>query len=96
MPKPFRESDESRSRRRKARGNQTPADWATASPELVLNAITTVTLAGGAIRFGYTKAGGAYAIGFLGDGEPYTDYVRPSDDIDQYLTEVAALWAEEI
>lgn len=94
MPKPFRENDESRSRRRKARGNQDPADWANADPALVLNAIVTVAAAGGAMRFGYTKGGGAFAIGFLGDGEPYTDYVRPSDSIDDYLTEVASAWAE--
>lgn len=93
MPKPFRENDNSRSKRRKARGNQEPADWMTADPTLLQRAIAAVAGSGGAIRFGYTSQGGAFAIGFLGDGEPYTDYVRPSEDLVAYLEEIIDAWA---
>lgn len=95
MPKPFREEDSSRSRRRKARGNADPASWTVADAELIKAAIVAVTANGGAVRFGYTKQGGAFAMGFLGDGEPYTDYVRPTDDVDEYLKGICIAWAEE-
>lgn len=94
MPKPFREQDESRSRRRKARGKQEKADWLTVPGELLQAAIATVANHGGALRFGYTRDGGAYAIGVLGDGEPYTEYLRPSDDIQGYFEEMIADWED--
>jgi len=95
MPKPFREQDENRSSRRKQRGHTEPASWLAADAELLRQAIVAVTAAGGAVRFGYTKQGGAFAIGYLGDGEPYTDYVRPTDDIDKYLQETILAWSDE-
>lgn len=75
--------------RRGKRGNTESADWGVANPQKVLDAITAVSQLGAAIRFGYTKDGGAFAIGIVGDGEPYTEYVRPSEDIDLYLVSVA-------
>lgn len=95
MPKPFRENEESRASRRKQRGHVEPASWLNADAELIRQAIVAVTLEGGAIRFGYTRQGGAFAIGFLGDGEPYTDYVRPTDDIDNYLKETILAWTDD-
>lgn len=95
MPKPFRESEPSKSRRRQRRGTGEIASWATVDPAKIVQAIDAVTTAGGAIRFGYTTQGGAYAIGFLGDGEPYTDYVRPSDDMTEYLDGVIDAWKAE-
>lgn len=92
MPKPYRESEPSKSRRRQRRGTGEIADWSLQDSSLVLKAISAVTKAEGAIRFGYTTQGGAYAIGFLGDGEPYTDYVRPSDDMAEYLNGVIDAW----
>jgi len=61
------------------------ADWANANPALLHRAICNVAATGGAIRFGYTRDGGAYAVGILGDGEPYTTYFRPSEDLDAAL-----------
>jgi hypothetical protein len=40
---------------------------------------------GGALRLGYTRDGGAYAVGVYGDGTPFTEYIPPSDDIEVYL-----------
>lgn len=95
MPKPFREQEESRASRRKQRGHIEPASWLSADAELLRQTIVAVTAEGGAVRFGYTKQGGAFAIGFLGDGEPYTDYVRPTDDIDQYLKDTILAWSDD-
>ena len=92
MPKPFREQDESRSRRRKARGAQLKADWNTVNSQLLQGAIASVAGGGGAIRFGYTRDGGAYSIGILGDGDPYTEYLRPSDDVPAYFEQLIADW----
>jgi hypothetical protein len=52
---------------------------------LVLKAIATITRDGGAIRFGYTRDGGAYAVGLYEDGNTDTEYLKPTDDIDEYL-----------
>jgi hypothetical protein len=39
----------------------------------------------GATRFGYSRDGGAYAIGILGDGEPFTEYLPGTADVDEWL-----------
>ncbi len=64
------------------------ADWQNANPELVLRAIAVMAFKGGALRFGYTRDGGAYAIGIYLSNDRYTEYVRPSEDIDEYLTSI--------
>lgn len=76
--------------RRRNRGHVDSADWAEASPDKIARAIKCVTQHGFAIRFGYTKDGGAFAIGVLGDGDPYTEFVRPSEDVDLYLESLAS------
>lgn len=64
------------------------ADWTQATCTIMLDAVIAAANRGGAIRFGYSKDGGAYAVGIYGDGEPYTEFVRPSEDIDKFLCEV--------
>lgn len=76
---------EQRANRRRNRGASQPASWDAADATKLAAAITAVTSHGYAIRFGYTKDGGAYAIGIIGDGEPFTEFVRPTEDIDLYL-----------
>lgn len=63
-----------------------PADWAGIDNEAIRVAIAAVGSLGGALRFGYSRDGGAYAIGVYGlEGQPYTDYLRPGDDVSAYL-----------
>lgn len=76
---------EQRANRRRNRGNSERAEWRTADPAKVMDAIVAVTKFGFAIRFGYTKDGGAFAVGIIGDGDPYTEFTRPTEDIDLYL-----------
>jgi len=85
--KAARESNKSEQRgiRNRNRGDGFNADWATANAGKVLDAIGAVAITGCAIRFGYTRDLGAFAVGIVGDGEPYTEYVRPTEDIDLYL-----------
>lgn len=80
--------------RRKLERASEPADWSSVNPALLHGAIAAITGQGGAIRFGYTRDGGAYSIGILGDGEPRTDYVRPNEDIEDYLRQLIAVWEE--
>ena len=80
--------------RRRVRSDDTQqADWSGANFDLIAGCISRVARAGGALRFGYTSDGGAYAIGVYGDGDkPYTDYVRPHEDIDSYLLALYESW----
>jgi hypothetical protein len=72
------------SRRRKTHvGN--PADWGSVEPAILMAAIAAVTATGAAIRFGYTRDMGAYAIGFYENGEANTEYVPPNEDMDLWL-----------
>ncbi len=85
-----REGDgRSRKRRRTSNGI---ADYASCNPQLLVRLVATVASTGGALRFGYTSDGGAFAIGVYGDGDPYTDYVKPSEDIDVVLQEMLDAW----
>ena len=68
------------------------ADWGGVNAEVLRDAIQTVARQGGALRFGYSRDGGAYAIGVLGDGEPYTEYLRPTDDVEEYLRILIEQW----
>ena len=92
MPRIDKDGASNASRRRKARGNSVRADWNSVDAGLLQQAIATVAEGGGAIRFGYTRDGGAYAIGILGDGDPYTEYLRPSDDVAAYFEGLIQDW----
>lgn len=76
---------EARQRRNTSISKGTPADWGSVDGELLTKAVAAVARKGGALRLGYTRDGGAYAIGIYGDGDPFTEYVPPSDDMDLYL-----------
>jgi len=80
---------EQRASRRRNRGSVETANWAGVAPATVVRAIAAVAGTGGAIRFGYTRDKGAFAIGIIGDGEPYSEYVRLSEDIELYLSSLA-------
>lgn len=82
-----READKPRQRanRRRNRGTNNSAEWGDANADKVLAAISAIARNGFAVRFGYTRDGGAFAIGVVGDGDPFTEYVRPNEDIDLYL-----------
>lgn len=62
-----------------------PVSYRNVTVGVLVDTIQTVALAGGALRFGYTRDGGAFAIGVYGDGDPYTVYCSPSESIDSVL-----------
>lgn len=63
----------------------TPADWTNANGSSILEFIQTVSKAGGAVRFGFTRDGGTYAVGVYFEGDRATFYCRPQDDIDDFM-----------
>jgi hypothetical protein len=45
------------------------------------------------LRIGVTRDGGAWAFGIYGDGgDPHTEYVRPSEDVNAYLRDLGAFF----
>jgi hypothetical protein len=79
-------TDKQRSARRRNRGNGEKADWGAASAELVLRLVVSVAKIGGAVQFGYTQSGDSFVIRVLGDGEPFNEYLRSTEDVDLWLT----------
>jgi len=80
-----RASEEKRKRRATTNTTGATADWESVDGTLLTKAIACVARDGGALRLGYTRDGGAYAIGIYGDGEPFTEYVPPSEDMSIWL-----------
>ena len=75
-----------RANRRANRGTNAVAEWASADAGLILELICRLTNEGGAIQFGLTRDGVSFTIRILGDGEPYNEYVRPTEDLNLALT----------
>lgn len=71
--------------RRRRRGTGEVADWSNATADDIYRTILAVTGTGCAIQFGYTTDGGSLVIRIVGDGEPYNEYCRPSEDISLLL-----------
>ena len=70
------------------------ADWGTVDPKILVKCIEVASKKGGALRLGYTRDGGAYAIGVYAGANYFTDYVRPTEDIDEYLTDLTESFNE--
>lgn len=71
--------------RNRNRGSGEVADWDTVSAELLREVIAAVTGRQCAIQFGYTRDGSAYVVRIVGDGEPYNEFIRPTEDLGIYL-----------
>lgn len=69
--------------------DQEISDWESADEKILKRCICAAGAAGGAIRFGYTRDGGAYSIGVYVGDDRETYYGRPYDDIDSLLTQIA-------
>lgn len=94
MAKGRARSDEPAQQRRFQRGGTGKANWETVDRDLLVAAIVAAADSGGALRFGYSRDGGAYAVGIYGDGEPYTEFVRPSESMSDFLRELETLFLD--
>lgn len=70
---------------RRRRQSEFIADWDAADAVLLRSVISTVTKDDGAVRFGYSRDGGAFAIGIYGDGETFTEYLGAKEDVNVWL-----------
>ena len=95
MPKTPVRAASDRQRRRATRRDGPPPTWESVEPNIIVGLIVAVCAQGGAVRFGMSRDGSALALGFLGDGEPYTEYLRPTDDIEANLLDMTAAWNGE-
>lgn len=89
-----RKAQENKVRRFTDNRGGTSADWETVDAMVLTRAIAAVSAMGGAIRLGYTRDGGAYALGIYGDGEPFTVYVSPKEDINAELEGIRATYSK--
>jgi len=72
--------------RGKNRGQGTDkADWAGVKAQLLFELVCAVTSRDCALQFGYSRDGGAYCLRIVGDGDPYNEYVRPTEDVELHL-----------
>lgn len=69
-------------------GTSGMADWSRANGEYLRDLIVNVTKHGGAVHFGCSRDGGAFAVRIYGDGAPYTVYRPPDIDLDDWLAEM--------
>lgn len=84
-----------RAERRRNRHKGDVADYANVGAQSLHTAITAVTSADCAIQFGYTKDGSTFVVRIVGDGDPYNEFVRPSEDMDEYLRALAADYSKQ-
>lgn len=95
MAKGQRNSENGSSNRRFTRFGGQAADWGSVDAEIIRSAIVAAAHAGGALRFGYSGDGGAYAVGIYGDGDkPYTEFIRPSENVDGILRDIESLFLD--
>lgn len=71
--------------KRKRRTSDFEADWSAVNGQLLQQVIANVTSDGGAIRFGYSRDGGTYAVGIYGDGKPFTEFCGDPKNVDEWL-----------
>lgn len=72
-----------------------PFDWRTIPAEHMLHLCAIVAATGGAVRFGATRDGGALAVGYYIEGDSWTEYVRPGEDIVGYFESAIQDWLGE-
>lgn len=89
--------DDPRKKLRRVRGNdgkKEACDWSNCDAELLQKTISAAGAKRGALRFGYTRDGGAFAVGVYVGSDYFTDYIRPGEDIDDYLKDLLISFEE--
>lgn len=76
-------------KRRYQEASTNVADWGSVNEVALRDTIEAVTRTGCAIRFGYSRDGGAYAVGVVGDGDPYTVWAGSAEEVDIKLAALA-------
>lgn len=85
--------DEQRQRKARAAGNEYVLD--TKTIQCLAALVVCMVDEGGAVRIGRTRDGGALAIGLYKGEESLTEYVRPSESLNDALVEIADVWLDK-
>jgi hypothetical protein len=64
------------------------ADWSGVDGRWVCTAAAALGARGGALRLGYTRDGGAYAIGIYLGSESHTEYLPPDASVEEFLSQL--------
>lgn len=75
-------------RKRDRRVKSTRVTYTALDPNAIRDLIEAASEANGAVRFGTSRDGGAYAVGVYGDGEYYTEYFRDATELAEFLAEL--------
>lgn len=62
------------------------ADWRNVNPDVLVWFVELATRDDCAVRFGYSRDGGAYSLGIYADGGSNTLYLPGKDDVNEWLT----------
>lgn len=69
--------------------------WTEIGGSNIVEALNAVCEKGGALRFGYSSDGGAWALGVYGDGPtPYTLFSPDPDTMREHLANLTELFSE--
>lgn len=74
---------------RRRRKTSSEADWGGIDETAIRRIISAITKLGGAVRFGYSRDGGAYSIGIYGDGKPFTEFHPEDEGVVEWLEGIA-------
>lgn len=75
-----------------ARRGAGTADWEGADPKQLLRLVCSVGVQGGAVRYGYTRDGGAYSVGIYMGEHSKTYYCNEKDGINELLQELCSFF----
>lgn len=84
-----------RRQRRYGNSDKAPAraDWRTVSNTAIVAVIQAAAEVGGALRFGVSRDGGAYALGVYGDGpDVYTLYAGDASEMEEHITHLSDIF----
>jgi len=84
-------SKQARGRRAQSAGS---VNWAEFGWGDVIAATETLCGAGGALRIGTTRDGGAWALGVYLGTDYATEYIRPTEDFSEAVREIIVAWTD--
>lgn len=88
-----------RERAKQARGRRKSAsgelDWRSFDWEGFAALTVALANSGGAIRVGATRDGGAWALGIYKGDDYATEYIKPAEDVQEAMLEIAEAWLDD-
>ena len=75
-----------RNKRRRSKSDGEPASWRDVDPQTVSGFVLLAEVLDGAVRFGRSRDGAVYSIGFYVGDEHYTEWIRNDSERDDRFT----------